>query len=166
MSRPTWQQFAGTSHWQAIKNAIKDGYHEAMAHVSIALKRDYPEMYARGEPSFNPYVINVGRIISPTADSKRKKQEYIISIGREDALQVGDVLEIVRSDTYISVDPENPVAVIPKSIGKVKVIRLQERSAVVRVVANNKKEPIQLEDLVMKFHRPDVLQMKWESKTP
>ncbi|MDR2528538.1 MAG: hypothetical protein LBD04_05935 [Synergistaceae bacterium] len=164
MSRPTWRQFSGTSHWQAIKNAVKDGYHEAMSHVSMALKRDYPE--TRDEPPFNPHAINVGRIISPTADSKRNKREYVVSIGREDALRVGDVLEVVRSDTYVSIDPENPVAVIPKSIGKVKVLRLQERTAVVRVVADNKKEPIQLEDLVMKFHRPDVLQMKWESKTP
>ena len=108
----------------------------------------------------------MGRIISPTANSTRKRREYIISIGREDALQVGDILEVVRSDTYVSVDPENPIAVIPMSIGKVRVTALQERTSVVRVIQDNKKEPIQLTDLVMKFHRPEVLEMKWKSKTP
>ncbi|MCL2010925.1 MAG: hypothetical protein FWG71_10350 [Synergistaceae bacterium] len=166
MSRPTWQQFAGTSHWQAIKNGIKDAYRESMAHVSIALKRNDPEMYDAGAPPFNPFPINVGRIISPTADSTRRNRKYVISMGREDALQVGDVLEVVRSDTYVSVDPENPVAVIPASIGKVRVTDLQERTAVVRVIRDNRKEPIQLTDLVMKFHRPEMLEMKWESKTP
>jgi hypothetical protein len=166
MSRPTWGQFAGSSHWQAIKNAVKDGYHEAMSHISIALKRNDPERYDRGEPPFNPFAINVGRIISPTANSKRKRREYLISIGREDALKVGDILEVVRSDTYITVDPENPTAVIPTSIGKVRVLSLQERTAVVRVIQDNKKEPIQLQDLVMKFHRPEVLEMKWKTKKP
>ncbi|MDR1377466.1 MAG: hypothetical protein LBJ36_00220 [Synergistaceae bacterium] len=166
MSRLTWKQFAGTSHWQSIKNAVKDGYHEAMSHISIVLKRNDPGMYEAGEPPFNPYAINVGRVISPTANSTRKRREYIISIGREDTLKVGDVLEVVRSDTYISVDPENPVAVIPVSIGKVRVLNVQERTAVVLVVQDNKKEPIQLDDLVMKFHRPEVLQMKWETKKP
>jgi hypothetical protein len=166
MSRLTWRQFAGTSHWQSIKNAVKDGYQEAMSHISIALKRNDPGMYEAGEPPFNPYAVNVGRIISPTANSKRKRREYVISIGREDALKVGDVLEVVRSDTYISVDPENPVAVIPESVGKVRVLNVQERTAVVLVIQDNKKEPIQLEDLVMKFHRPEVLQMKWKTKKP
>jgi hypothetical protein len=166
MSRPTWRQFANTSHWQSIKNAVHDGYREAMSHISIALKRNDPGMYGTGEPPFNPYAINVGRIVSPTANSKRKRREYIISIGREDALQVGDVLEVVRSDTYISVDPENPVAVIPESVGKVRVLSVQERTAVVLVIQDDKKEPIQLKDLVMKFHRPEVLQMKWETKKP
>ena len=166
MSRPTWRQFSSSSHWQAIKNAVKDSYHEAMSHISIALKRNDPVGYSIGEPPFNPFAINVGRIISPTANSKRKKREYVISIGREDALKVGDILEVVRSDTYITVDPENPAAVIPASIGKVRVLSVQERTAVVRVVQDNKKEPIQLQDLVMKFHRPEVLEMNWKTKKP
>ena len=167
MSRPTWQQFAGTSHWQAIKNAVKDAYQESMAHVSLVLMRNDPDLYEEGAfPPFNPFIVNVGRIISPTAASTRRRREYVISIGREDALRVGDVLEVVRSDTYISVDPENPVAVVPQSIGKVKVTSLQERTAVVVVIRDNRKEPIQLTDLVMKFHRPEVLEMNWESKTP
>ena len=152
MSRPTWYQFSGTSHWQAIKNAVKDAYEETMAHVSGAMKHNEPGLYDDGALAFSPYAMNVGRIISPTSDSTRRRRKYIISMGREDALRVGDVLDVVRSDTYVTVDPENPVAVIPSSIGKVRVTELQERTAVVQVIKDNKKEPIQLTDLVMKFH--------------
>ncbi|MCL2031608.1 MAG: hypothetical protein FWG93_08705 [Oscillospiraceae bacterium] len=150
MSRPTWQQFAGTSHWQAIKNGVKDAYDEAMSHVSSVMKRNNPDMYEFGAPPFNPFVVNIGRIISPTATSTRRRREYIISIGREDALKIGDVLEVVRSDTYVTVDPENPIAVIPNVVGKVRVTALQERTAIVRVIQDNRREPIQLMDLVMK----------------
>jgi hypothetical protein len=174
MSRPTWGQFSSTSHWQALKNAVKDAYHEAMGQVSLALKRNDPDGYANGEIPFNPFAVNVGRIISPTATSTRRKREYIISIGREDSLKAGDVLDVVRSDTYITVDPENPVAVVPhtvgrvrpSAVGRVRVVSVQERTAVVRVIRDNRKEPIQLNDLVMKIHRPDVLEMNWESMTP
>jgi hypothetical protein len=174
MSRPTWAQFSSTAHWQALKNAVKDAYHEAMGQVSAALKRNDPEGYAAGDIPFNPFAVNVGRIISPTAGSTRKKREYVVSIGREDALRVGDVLDVVRSDTYITVDPENPVAVVPRTagrvhpsaIGRVRVLSVQERTAVVRVIRDNRKEPIQLNDLVMKIHHPEVLEMDWESITP
>ena len=122
-----------------------------MSHVSIVLKHNDPSLYESGESPFNPVAVNIGRIISPTADSKRRRREYIISIGREDALRVGDILDVVRSVIYVTVDPEHPIVVLPKSIGRVKVISVQERNAVVRVVKDNKKEPIQLKDLVMKF---------------
>ncbi|GHS97416.1 hypothetical protein AGMMS50276_17430 [Synergistales bacterium] len=174
MSRPVWRDFATTSHWQAIKNSVKNAWHEAMGQVSIALKRNDPEGWERGELAFNPYAIEVGRIISPTATSTRKKREYIISIGRENALKAGDLLDVVRSDTYVTVDPENPVAVVPQKkgrahtngVGRVKVLSVQERTAVVRVVKDNRKEPIQLNDLVMKFHGDKTLEMDWESVTP
>jgi hypothetical protein len=174
MSRPTWAQFSSTAHWQALKNAVKDAYREAMGQISIALKRNDPDGYEKGDIPFNPFAINVGRIISPTATSTRKRREYIISIGREDTVRTGDILEVVRSDTYITVDPENPVAVVPHTVGRVRpsvvgrvrVLSVQERTAVVLVVKDNRKEPIQLNDLVMKIHRPEVLEMDWESITP
>jgi hypothetical protein len=174
MSRPTWAQFSSTAHWQALKNAVKDAYHEAMGQISTALKRNDPDGYAAGDIPFNPFAINVGRIISPTATSTRKRREYVISVGREDTLRAGDILDVVRSDTYITVDPENPVAVVPHTVGRVRppavgrvrVISVQERTAVVRVIRDNRKEPIQLNDLVMKIHRPEVLEMDWESITP
>lgn len=154
MSRPTWPQFSGTSHWQAIKNAIGDGYHQAMGQVANAIKRNDPTSAEDGSAAFSPSFSTVGRIISPTAGSTRKKREYIISMGREDAVRVGDVLDVVRSDTYVTVDPEHPVVVLPQTIGKVKVISVQEKDAVVRVVKDNKKEPIRLKDLVVKTTGP------------
>ncbi len=154
MSRPTWQQFSGTSHWQAIKNAIGDGYRQAMGQVSNALKRNNPAAEEDGSTDFSPSFATVGRIISPTAASTRKKREYIISMGREDAVRVGDVLDVVRSDTYVTVDPEHPVVVLPQTIGKVKVVSVQEKNAVVRVVKDSKKAPIQLKDLVVKTTGP------------
>ncbi|GHS87405.1 hypothetical protein AGMMS49957_07210 [Synergistales bacterium] len=174
MSRPVWRDFSTTSHWQAIKNSVKNAWQEAMGQVSIALKRNDPEGWQRGELAFNPYDIEIGRIISPTATSTRKKREYIISIGRENAIRAGDLLDVVRSDTYITVDPENPIAVVPQKrgrarsegVGRVKVLSVQERTAVVRVIKDNRKEPIQLNDLVMKFHGDKTFEMDWESVTP
>jgi hypothetical protein len=75
-------------------------------------------------------------------------------------------LDVVRSDTYVTVDPENPIAVIPNIVGRVRVISLQERTAVVQVIQDSRRDPIQLMDLVMKFHRPEVLAMPWDSRTP
>lgn len=154
MSRPTWQQFSSTSHWQAIKNAIQDGYHEAMGQVTNAIKRNEPDAEAQGTARFSPSFTTVGRIIAPTPASTRKKREYIISLGREDAVRVGDILDVVRSDTVITVDPENPVVLMPRTVGKVRVVSVQDGDAVVRVVKDNRKEPIQLKDLVIKTTGP------------
>ncbi|NLL37259.1 MAG: hypothetical protein GX256_07040 [Fretibacterium sp.] len=154
MSRPTWSQFRDSSHWQAIQNAISDAYDQAMGQVSAAIRRNEPDAEAEGRDFFSPSFTTVGRIISPTANSKRKRREYIISLGRQDSIRVGDVLEVVRSDTYVTVDPEHPVVVLPKTVGKVKVLSVQEKNAVVRVIRDNKKEPIQLKDIVIKVTGP------------
>ncbi|MDR1741938.1 MAG: hypothetical protein LBR38_08905 [Synergistaceae bacterium] len=179
MSRPTWEQFASTSHWQAVKNAVKDAYREAMGQVSVALRRNDPEGEELADVPFSPFAIEIGRVIAPAATSKRKRRQYIISIGRENALKVGDTLYVVRSDTYATVDPENPIAVVPENagrvaqggkkgvgVGKLRVISVQERTAVVQVLSENRKAPVHLEDLVMKVHRPEELEMDWESITP
>ena len=54
----------------------------------------------------------------------------------------------------MTVDPENPVVVLQNTIGKVKVVSVQEKNAVVRVVKDNRKEPIQLKDTVIKVTGP------------
>ena len=154
MSRVTWAQFQNTSHWQSIKNAINEAHHQAMGQVSNAIRRNEPNAAAEGRDTFSPSFSTVGRIISPTANSKRRRREYIISLGRQDSIQVGDLLDVVRSDTYVTVDPEHPVVVLPKTIGKVKVVSVQEKNAVVRVVKDNRKEPIQLKDIVIKVTGP------------
>ena len=148
MSRPTWQQFSGTSHWQAIRNAVRDAYDQAMAHSSVAIRRNEPDTFE----AFSPFSASVGRIISPTADSTRRRRRYIISIGQEDAIRVGDVLDVMRSDTYVTVDPENPIAVIPQRIGRVRVLSVQPNTSIVQVVQDNRRAPIQLMDLVKKLH--------------
>lgn len=154
MSRPTWEQFRTSSQWHALKKAIEDAQAQAMGQVANALRRNDPTAAAEGRDTFSPSFTTVGRILSPTARSKRRKREFIISIGRQDALRVGDVLEVVRGDTYVTVDPENPVVVLRNVIGKVKVISVQERNSVVRVVKDNRKEPIQLKDIVIKVTGP------------
>ena len=65
-------------------------------------------------------------------------------------MRVGEVLDVVRADTYVTVVPENPVVVLPKVIGKVKVIKVYEDNAIVRVIRDNRKEPVTLKDIVIK----------------
>ena len=154
MSHPTWEQFRISSQWHAIKKGIEDAQAQAMGQVGNALRRNDPRAEAEGRDRFSPAITTVGRIISPTAKSTRRKREFIISIGRQDALRAGDVLDVVRGDTYVTVDPENPIVVLQNTIGKVKVVSVQEKNAVVRVVKDNRKEPIQLKDIVVKVTGP------------
>ena len=154
MSRPTWDQFKGTSHWQSIKKAIYEAYKQTLPQVRNAIRNNEPDAGLRGD-NFSPSYLTVGRILAPTAEATRKKREYIISLGSVangslDTVKVGEVLDVMRSDTYVTVDPENPVAVIPKVIGKVKVIKVYEDNAIVRVIKDNKKEPVTLKDIVVK----------------
>ena len=155
MSRPTWAQFQGTSHWQTIKNAIEEAYDQSMAQITNALHSNDPDSALFADDNFSPSFTTMGRILSPTAKSTRRRREYIISLGSQalngaDAVRVGDVLDVVRSDTYVTVVPDEPVVVLPEVIGQVKVIRVYEKNAVVRVVKDNKKEPITLKDIVVK----------------
>ena len=155
MSRPTWDQFRGTSHWQAFKNAIEEVYNQSMAQVTNAMHSNDPSSALMAQDTFSPAFSTVGYILAPTAKSTRRRREYIISLGGQatpggDAVKVGDVLDVVRSDTYVTVVPDDPVVVLPEVIGQVKVIQVYERNAVVRVVKDNKKEPIALKDMVIK----------------
>lgn len=129
MSRLTWQQFSGTPYWQAFKNAIKG------VAAGIADMGD-------GELAV------IGRIIAPTANSTRRNREYIITLGRQDALAVGDILQVVRGDTYVTVDPENPVVVLQRVVGNVKVIKTMNEQAIVRLLNEKSQDPVQLNDLV------------------
>ena len=155
MSRLTWSQFQGTPYWQAMKNAINEAYRQSVEQIRNAIRSNDPNAELTAHDNFSDSYRTVGRILAPTADSKRKRRDYIISLGRfanglRDAVRVGEVLDVVRSDTYITVDPDNPVAVLPKVIGKVKVIKVYDDNAVVRVIKDNRKEPVTLQDLVVK----------------
>lgn len=147
MSSLTWGQFNDTSAWQAFMNAIKEAQKQILTQANTAMQRNgnEPESYFTGGYT------NVGRLISPTANSTRKRREYIISIGEMDSIKVGDVLEVVRPDTYITVDAEKPIVLVQNTVGKVKVIRTQPNEAIVVVISEkDKKEPIQLNDVVVK----------------
>ena len=149
MSYPTWDQFNSTSAWQAFKNAAQEAHKQIIMNATTAFARNnggYETVSA-----FDGSYATIGKIISPTAASTRRNREYIISLGEMDSVSVGDVLDVVRSDTYITVDPERQVVVLPKEIGKVKVKWVQAREAVVVVTQEkSKKDPIQLKDIVIK----------------
>jgi len=149
MSFPTWEQFNSTSAWQAFKNATQEAHKQIIMQATTAFARNnggYETVSA-----FDGSYTTIGKVISPTASSTRKRREYIISLGEMDSVSVGDVLDVVRSDTYITVDPERQAVVIPKEIGKVKVTWVQAREAVVVVTQEKKKnDPIQLKDIVIK----------------
>ena len=155
MSRPTWDQFKNTSHWQSIKNAINEAYKQSITQVRNVIRSNEPNAKLTANDNFSSSYTTIGRILAPTATSTRKKRDYIISLGAYangalDGVRVGEILDVVRADTYVTVVPENPVVVLPNIIGKVKVIKVYDDNAVVRVIRDNKKEPITLKDIVIK----------------
>lgn len=158
MSRLTWAQFQGTSHWQAIKNSINAAYNESMTQIRNVIRSNEPNAELLANDNFSTSYETVGRILAPTATSTRKRRDYIISLGRFangalDGVRVGEVLDVMRADTYVTVVPSDPVVVLPKVIGKVKVIKVYDDNAVVRVIKDNKKEPVTLKDIVVKHTR-------------
>ena len=155
MSRPTWAQFKGTAYWQSIKNAISEAHRQSLDQVRNVIRSNEPSAAMMGRDDFQDKYLTIGRILAPTAESTRKRRDYIISLGKYpkgslDGVRVGEVLEVVRADTYVTVVPEDPVVVLPKVVGKVKVIKVYEDNAIVRVIKDNKKEPVTLKDIVIK----------------
>ena len=155
MSRPTWDQFKGSSHWQAIKKAINEAYKQSMSQVRNVIHSNEPNSKLMANDNFSSSYTTIGRILAPTATATRKRRDYIISLGgladgTAVGVRVGEILDVVRADTYVTVDPENPVVVLPNIIGKVKVIKVYDDNAVVRVIKDNRKEPITLKDIVVK----------------
>jgi len=150
MSSPTWEQFNDTSAWQAFKNATEEAHKHIMMQIGNALTRNNRGLETASIHA-NSFSSSVGRIISPTANSTRRRREYIVSLGEMDSVTTGDILEVVRGDTYITVDPERPVVVVPKEIGRVRVKWVQAKEAIVTVThENDKNDPIQLKDIVIK----------------
>lgn len=155
MSRPTWDQFKGTAYWQSLKNAIVQAHRESLDQVRNVIRSNEPGSVLTANDNFNDKYRTIGRILAPTATSKRNRRDYIISLGKFakgslDGVRVGEVLDVIRADTYVTVVPEDPVVVLPKVVGKVKVIKVYDDNAIVRVIKDNKKEPVTLKDLVVK----------------
>ena len=158
MSRLTWNQFQGSSHWQAIKNSINAAYEESMNQIRNVIRANEPDAQLLANDNFSTSYETIGRILAPTATSTRKRRDYIISLGRFangalDSVKVGEILDVVRADTYVTVVPSDPVVVLPKVVGKVKVIKVYDDNAIVRVVQDNRKEPVTLKDIVVKHTR-------------
>ena len=158
MSRPTWQQFQNSLHWQSIKNAINEAYDQSLQQIRNAIRSNEPDAQMMANDNFSDSYSTVGRILAPTATSTKKKRDYIISLGRysdgaKDSVRVGEVLNVMRADTYVTAVPDEPVVVLPKVVGKVKVIKVYDDNAVVRVVKNTKSEPVTLQDIVVKQTR-------------
>ena len=155
MSRPTWDQFKGTAYWQSIKNAIAQAERESLDQIRNVIRSNEPSAAFAGRDNFSDRDTTLGRILAPTATATRKRRDYIISLGKFangslDGVKVGEVLDVIRADTYVTVVPEDPVVVLPKVVGKVKVIKVYEDNAIVRVIKDNRKEPVTLKDLVVK----------------
>ncbi len=133
MSRPLWKSFKRTSYWNAFKKALRKSRDTLFDGIT-------------------GYRI-IGRIISPTKDNiatkPPKRRRYIMSLGKIEGLRPGDLLSVIRSDRYDTVDPERPVVVLPDKIGTVKVLWVQEHEAIIEVVKENKEAPIGLRDLVV-----------------
>ena len=147
--------FGLTSHWQAIKKSIYAAYEESLTQIRNVIRSNEPSAQLTANDNFSTSYETVGRILAPTATSTRKRRDYIISLGKFangslDGVKVGEVLDVVRADTYVTVVPSDPVVVLPKVVGKVKVIKVYDDNAVVRVIRDNKKEPVTLKDLVVK----------------
>ncbi len=158
MSRPTWAQFQSSSHWQAIKNSINEAYNQSMNQVRNAIRSNEPDSALMATDTFSTSYETIGRILAPTATATKKKRDYIISLGSSargglDSVKVGEVLNVMRADTYVTVDAEYPVVVLPKVVGKVKVIKVYDDNAIVRVVKDTKSEPVTLQDIVVKHTR-------------
>ncbi|MBR0150326.1 MAG: hypothetical protein IJP89_03075 [Synergistaceae bacterium] len=155
MSRPTWDQFKGTAYWQSLKNAIVQAHRESLEQVRNVIRSNEPGSALTASDNFMDKYRTIGRILAPTATSKRNRRDYIISLGKFakgslDGVRVGEVLDVIRADTYVTVVPEDPVVVLPKVVGKVKVIKVYDDNAIVRVIKDNKKEPVTLKDIVVK----------------
>jgi len=124
-----WQSFTESPYWAALQDATRQALDDLTQ-------------------GYTGYQI-AGRILSPTEDSTEEDRKYIISLGKRHSLRQGELLGVVRSDTYITVDPENPVVLMPKLVGKVRVLFLKDQEAIVRVIAEDPENPIELRDLVL-----------------
>ncbi len=133
MSRPLWKAFKKTTYWNAFKKAL----------------RKSRDTLFDGITGYRM----IGRIITPTKDNMTlkppKRRRYIMSLGKIEGIRPGDLLDVIRSDRYDTVDPERPVVVLPDKIGVVKVLWIQEHEAIIEVVKEHLERPIRLRDLVV-----------------
>lgn len=128
MSRPTWEQFSSTSGWSAFQKALSKVVRELAA---------TPERK-----------IIQGLVLALAPESTPEKRKFIISLGKEDALSKGDRLSVVREISYPTEDPTTPFVRLREVAGTLKVLSLQQSYAIVEVLAEDAKAPVEIMDRV------------------
>jgi hypothetical protein len=131
-----WDDFKDTPYWSAIRHALDDAFDELI----------------RG---YNGYRI-VGQIVakaervdgSLSVPAKKQDKLYHINLGREDSVKVGDVFAVTRSSSVRTIAPETPEMHFPQVVARVRVVFVKGLDAVVEVVKESSRGPIQLGDSV------------------
>jgi hypothetical protein len=131
-----WQNFEKSPYWPVMRRALD-------------------RVLAEVVDGYNGYRV-VGQIIAKaervdgSLGIPKKKQDkiYHVNIGRQDSVQVGDVLSVLRSSSVRTIAPETPELHFPQIIGRVRVISVKDRDAVVEIVKESAEGPIQLGDSV------------------
>jgi hypothetical protein len=131
-----WQNFEKSPYWPVMRKALD----RALAEVV---------------DGYNGYRV-VGQIIAKAErvdgsfkiSKKRQDKIYHINIGRQDSVKVGDVLAVTRSSSVRTIAPETPELHFPQIIGRVRVIFVKDRDAVVEVIKESAEGPIQMGDSV------------------
>jgi hypothetical protein len=131
-----WDEFKNTPYWSAIRHALDDAFEEL----------------AEG---YNGYRI-VGQIVakaervdgSLSVSAKKQDKLYHINLGREDSVKVGDIFAVTRSSSVRTIAPETPEMHFPQIVGRVRVVLVKGLDAVVEVIKESSRGPIQLGDSV------------------
>lgn len=131
-----WNTFEKTAYWPAICKALD----EALAEIT---------------EGYNGFRI-VGRIVAKaervdgsfSVSKKKQDRFYHIDIGRDDSIKIGDILAVTRSSSVRTVDPQNGEIHFPQIVGRVKVVSVKAKDAVVELLKESRDAPIQLGDSV------------------
>ncbi|MDR1943482.1 MAG: hypothetical protein LBQ19_01535 [Synergistaceae bacterium] len=131
-----WEKFEKTAYWPAIRKAL-----------DMALAEVFE--------GYNGYRV-LGRIIakaervdgSLTVSKKTADKLYHINLGREDSVKEGDVLTVTRASSVRTVAPDTPEVHFPQVVGRVRVVFVKERDAIVAIIKESSEAPVELGDAV------------------
>jgi hypothetical protein len=129
-----WEIFEKSPYWPALRHTMDEALNDVLA-------------------GYNGYRI-VGRIVaraervdgSLSVPAKKADKIYHIDLGREDSVKAGDILAVTRASSVRTIVPETPEMHFPQIIGRVRVIFVKGRDAVVEIVKESSDAPIQLGD--------------------
>jgi len=129
-----WRDFEGTVCWSAVRDAL-----DRCAEELMSVRRGYRVL---------------GRIVAVARPAEglkwdRDVKRFHVNLGKDETLQEGDLLAVVRSTVTRTVDGEEPVMIYPQKVATVKVVYLSDRDGVVQVVSEPKDYPVQVGDVVL-----------------